>query len=51
MGTVCAELSSVTRATSNRHDSPVIVSLFDTSKSTIKMLAELWYVLWHEAHH
>lgn len=32
-------------------ETPLIVSLVDTSKSTIKMIAELWYALWQETHH
>jgi hypothetical protein len=32
-------------------EQPVIVSLVDTSKSTIRMLFELWYTMRHEAHH
>jgi hypothetical protein len=39
------------RGSRHQADAPVIASLVDTSKSTIKMLVELWYALWHEAHH
>lgn len=38
------------RGTRQRVDPPVVVSLVDTSKSTIKMLVELWYAIWHESH-
>jgi hypothetical protein len=33
------------------HDQSVLVSLVDTGRSTLKMLLEVWYALWHEAHH
>jgi hypothetical protein len=32
-------------------EQPVIVSLAGTSKATIRMLFEIWYTMWHEAHH
>jgi hypothetical protein len=32
-------------------DGPVLSSLLDTSRSTLKMLLEVWYTLWHESHH
>ena len=32
-------------------DPPVILSLVDTSKSTIRMLFEVWNALRREAHH
>ena len=32
-------------------ETPVVVSLVDTGRSTIKMLVELWYAMWHEANH
>jgi hypothetical protein len=41
----------MSRRSQHSVDSPVIVSIADTSRSTIKMLVELWYALWHEAHH
>jgi hypothetical protein len=31
-------------------DPPVILSLVDTSKSTIRMLLEVWNALRHESH-
>lgn len=32
-------------------DQRVILSVVDTGKSTIRMIFEVWYTLWHEAHH
>jgi len=37
--------------TKQRQDPPVIFSLVDTSKSTVRMLFEVWYAVWHESHH
>ncbi len=39
------------RSESTPAEVPVVRSLLDTSRSTIKLLVELWYALWHEAHH
>ena len=38
------------RGSKDLQERPVIISLANTSKFTLKMLAELWYVLWHEVH-
>lgn len=41
----------MSRVSQHQADAPVVASLVDTGKSTIKMLVELWYALWHETHH
>jgi hypothetical protein len=41
----------MSKIANQRSDPPVILSLVDTSKSTMRMLFEVWYALWHEAHH
>lgn len=41
----------MSRAARSRTDVPVVASLVETSKSTIKMLVEIWYAAWHDAHH
>jgi hypothetical protein len=41
----------MSRGSRHQEDTSVVVSLVDTGKSTIKMLVELWYALWHESHH
>lgn len=30
---------------------PTFASVLDTGRSTLKLLLEVWYTLWHEAHH
>ena len=39
------------RETQSSSETRLAASLVDTSKSTIKMLVELWYALWHDSHH
>jgi len=41
----------MTHRRARAHDESVLVSLVDTGKFTFKMLLEVWYALWHEAHH
>lgn len=41
-------MSWVTR---NPEDTPVVASLVETGKSTLKMLVEIWYAGRHDSHH
>ena len=41
----------MSKSANQRSDPPVILSLVDTSRSTMRMLFEFWYELRHEAHH
>lgn len=41
----------MTHRRARAHDQSVLASLVGTGRSTLKMLLEVWYALWHEAHH